>query len=197
LTGLRRKPSGSFLAVSGTIHLMHHCRCFAHSCLDMKTSGAVQKTFIARLSASWPTPNCCAVQHDSEYGARSKCHNRYYMARKVASCSDGTRAASSLPRQFRTRVPCGEPTCSHSQIPYSRTATARNAASVVGPASVILISASMISSLVFELNCLFHEPSIAAGQCNDCVGLSRLALRHKAQTRRAERPAGYSRRRHR
>jgi hypothetical protein len=54
---------------SGTIHLMHHCPGFACSCHDVKTSGAVHTSFIVKLSANWPTSNCCAVQHDSEYGA--------------------------------------------------------------------------------------------------------------------------------
>ncbi len=54
---------------SGTIHLMHHCPGFACSYHDLRTSGAVHKSFIAKLSADGPTSNCCAVQHDSEYGA--------------------------------------------------------------------------------------------------------------------------------
>jgi hypothetical protein len=54
---------------SGTIHLMHHCLGFACSCHDVKTSGAVHTSFIVKLSANWPTSNCFAVQHDSEYGA--------------------------------------------------------------------------------------------------------------------------------
>ena len=53
---------------SGTIHLMHHCPGFACSCHDVKTSGAVHKSFIVKLSTNWLTSNCCAVQHDSEYG---------------------------------------------------------------------------------------------------------------------------------
>jgi hypothetical protein len=54
---------------SGTIHLMHHCRGFACSCHDLKTSGAVHTSFIVKLSANWLTSNCCAVQHDSEHGS--------------------------------------------------------------------------------------------------------------------------------
>jgi hypothetical protein len=52
---------------SGTIHLMHHCPGFACSCHDLKTSGAVHKSFIVKLSANWLSSNCCAAQHDSEY----------------------------------------------------------------------------------------------------------------------------------
>ena len=54
---------------SGTIHLMHHCPGLACSCHDLSTFGAVHKSFIAKLSANWPTSNCFAVQHDSEYRA--------------------------------------------------------------------------------------------------------------------------------
>jgi hypothetical protein len=47
---------------SGTIHLMHHCPGVACSCHDLNTSGAVHKSFIAKLSAGGPTSNCFAVQ---------------------------------------------------------------------------------------------------------------------------------------
>jgi hypothetical protein len=51
------------------LNLTYQTSGFACSCHELKTSGAVHRSFIVKLSANWPTSNCCAVHHDSEYRA--------------------------------------------------------------------------------------------------------------------------------
>ena len=61
---------------------------------DLKTSGAVHKSFIVKLSANWPTSNCYAVQYDSEYGAGGGSH-----AASITNESEGTVSVIHLDSQ--------------------------------------------------------------------------------------------------
>jgi len=53
---------------NGPTHLMHHRPGFACSCDDLETSGAVNKTFAAKLSASYGPPKYVAAQGVNDDG---------------------------------------------------------------------------------------------------------------------------------